>query len=205
MLDDISISDFLAQTASGDPVPGGGSISALAAAAAAALAGMVAKLTIGRKGFEQEESRMDAISVQVAELRKKLLKDISRDAESFEQVMAARRLAKTTEEEIIIRERAVEEALKRAALIPLGVARDALAILEMSEIVVQKGNPNAVTDGAVSAMMARTAVLGALYNVKINLSFIRDKAFAADLTLEIDDLKKRAIAKEKSVLVTVGL
>lgn len=203
MLDTMNLAEFLAKTASGKPVPGGGSISALAAAAAAALAEMTANLTIGGKGYEQQEAEMQEIAGRAAELRKEMVTAVSRDAEAFQKVMAAQRLPRTTEQENRARAAAIEAALKNAARVPLDVARHALTILDMSKTVVEKGNPNAVTDGAVAAMMARTAVLGALYNVKINLCSIKDKTFTAELAAEVQDMEKIAVDKEKMILEAV--
>lgn len=205
MLETLSISEFLLKIAAREPVPGGGSVSAMAAAAAAALSEMVANLTIGRKGHEEDEPEMKILAGRAAELRQKLVKAITLDAEAYDGVLAAYRMPKTTDQEAEARTGAVEEALKNAALVPLQVAHDALEILELTEIVVNRGNPNAVTDGVVAAMMARTAVLGALYNVKINLGAIKDKDFVTDLTDRVEDLRSRAMEKEGAVLAAVDL
>ena len=91
-------------------------------------------------------------------------------------------MPKNTEEEKNIRAQAVQESLKHAALVPLSVAEDAFKIIELAGKVVENGNINAVTDGVVAAMMARTAVLSALYNVKVNLNQIKDRSFVDDVT-----------------------
>jgi len=97
--EDLSIKEFLAKTASGSPVPGGGSIAALSAAIAASLAEMVAHLTIGKKGFEVKEEQMNDIVEAAAEYRNKLIKDIDRDADSYNDVLTAFRLPKGNERE----------------------------------------------------------------------------------------------------------
>jgi len=186
-------------------VPGGGSVSAMAAAAAAALSEMVAGLTIGRKGHEEDESSMRDIVDRAAALREKLTRAVSQDAEAYERVLAAYRMPRAKGDEIGARSEAIEEALKNAALVPMEVAVDGLAVLEMTETLVRRGNPNAVTDGAVAAMMARSAVLGALYNVRINLKDIKDRVFAADLARRTADLRNRAMEVEGTVLAAVDL
>jgi formiminotetrahydrofolate cyclodeaminase len=87
----------------------------------------------------------------------------------------------------------------------LGVAKDAFKIIDLAKQVVKKGNKNAVTDGAVAAMMARTAVLSALYNVKINLGSIKDSAFVDDVLKQIQHLEVEITEKEKEVLLEVNL
>ncbi len=108
------------------------------------------------------------------------MQDMDRDANAYTRVLDAFRLPKVTEKEREVRQAAVQEAFKEAATVPLGVARDAQAVLELAGAVVAKGNPNAVTDGLVGAMLARTAGLSALYNVRINLGSIRDEDFVQD-------------------------
>jgi len=182
MLANLSIREFLEKTASKDPVPGGGSAAALGAAVASSLSEMVANLTVGRKDYTAVEDEMKAVSKQAADFRDKLIGYIDKDSDAYQQVMQAFKLPKNTEEEKNIRARAVEEGLKQATRVPLRVAEDAFKIIELAGKVVEKGNRNAVTDGAVAAMMARTAVLSALYNVKTNLNQIKDRSFVEEVT-----------------------
>jgi formiminotetrahydrofolate cyclodeaminase len=205
LLKDLKITEFLEKTASGDPVPGGGSAAALNAALAASLSEMVANLTIGKKRFEAVEDEMKDIAAMATLLRKKLLEDIDNDSEAYQKVMAAFQFPKDTEEEKKQRTQAIQDALKKAALVPLSVARDALKIMELSDSVIKKGNPNAATDGAVGAMMARTAALAALYNVKINLSAITDKTFVKELMREVETIESQIKEKEKTILTTVDI
>jgi len=204
-LEDLSIREFLAKTASGSPVPGGGSVAALSAAIAASLAEMVANLTIGKKGFEAKEEQMNDIVEAAAEYRNKLIKDIERDADSYNDVLTAFRLPKGNEQEEKIRKQAVQDAFKKASLVPLDVARNAFKIIELAEKVVKHGNKNAVTDGAVAVMMARTAVLSALYNVKINLSSIKDVDFVERIRKDITSLESEIKNKEREILSGVSI
>ena len=205
MLRDLTIPEFLEKTASNTPVPGGGSVAALSAAVAASLAEMVAHLTIGKKGLEAAEDEMKAIVSMASASRETLLHDIDRDSEAFNQVMAAFKLPKKTEEEVRQRHLAIQEGLKTAALVPLRVAKDAFKILKMAGTVVIKGNKNAVTDGIVAAMMARTAVLSALYNVKINLASIKDNTFVNEVNQQVRELETETESKEKEIRLHVIL
>jgi len=200
VLKDLSIVDYLAKTASGEPVPGGGSSAALSAALAAALVEMVANLTIGRKGFEAVDAEMRAVAEKAAGLRAKLTADIDRDSDAYTQVLTAFQMPKTTEAEKADRSRAVQSAFKQAAIVPLGVARDAVAIMDLGRTVVLKGNPNAASDGAAGVLAARMAARAAVYNVRINLGSIGDEAFASELRREAARLEAEAEAKEREAL-----
>jgi len=205
MLVNKNIVDFVATTASNEPVPGGGSIAALSGALAAALAEMVANLTIGKKKYVEVESEMKGIVEALEVKRQELIELIDKDASSFDEVMKAFKLPKETDEEKAARSNAIQEGTKYAASVPLQTAKIAYSIMEYSKIVVEKGNTNAVTDGAVSAMMARTAVLSALMNVKINLGSIKDEKFVEDMTVEVNELEAAAIKAEGEILSLVKL
>jgi formiminotetrahydrofolate cyclodeaminase len=205
VLKDLSIVDYLAKTASGDPVPGGGSSAALNAALAAALVEMVAHLTIGRKNFESVDVEMRTVAEKASTLRKKLIQDIDRDSDAYAQVLKAFQMPKATETEKADRSRAVQQAFKQAALVPLGVARDALAIMDLGRAVISKGNPNAASDGAAGVLAARMAARAAVYNVRINLGAIKDEAFTSELRREAGRLETEAEAKEREALAELKL
>lgn len=197
---EMSIEAFAQQTASNDPVPGGGSISAMAGAMAAALAEMVAGLTIGKKKYADVEEEMKASIPVMRKIQEQLLVDIKRDSESFDLYMQALGLPKDTPEEKEIRSQAMQNGLKEAVKVPLSVAKAAYQILPVAEKMVLKGNHTAVTDGLVATMMARTAVLGALFNVKINLESIKDEEFTTAISKEVKELETMAAAYEKQIL-----
>ncbi len=203
MLKDLTITEFLERTASAEPLPGGGCTAALNAALAASLTEMVANLTIGRKEFQAVEDDMQEIAQAAADLRTKLQDDIDNDAQAYQAVLAAFKLPKNTDDEKKQRSNAIQEAFKTAATVPLVVARDAFKIMDLAARAIKDGNPNAVTDGAVGVLAARAAALAATYNVKINLSAIKDTAFVAELTREIEELEQQVIAKEKEILAQV--
>ncbi|MGD9280805.1 MAG: cyclodeaminase/cyclohydrolase family protein [Desulfobacterales bacterium] len=205
MLKDLSITEFLQQTASAEPLPGGGCTAALNAALAASLTEMVANLTIGRKKFQAVEEEMQKIAQAAGDLRKKMQNDIDKDAQAYQEVLAAFKLPKITDEDKKQRSDAIQQAFKNAATVPLGVARDAVNIMNLTARAITNGNPNAVTDGAVAVLAARTAALAAAYNVKINLSAIKDTAFVVELTREIEDLENQAIRKEREILAHIKI
>jgi formiminotetrahydrofolate cyclodeaminase len=151
------------------------------------------------------ENEMKKIADVAAGLRKKLQADIDNDADAYKKVLTAFQFPKNTAEEKIQRTQAIQDAFKKAALVPLGVARDAFRIMELAQKVIADGNPNAITDGAVAVMTARTAVLASLYNVKINLSSIKDSIFVAELTKEAGDLESQVFEKEKEILKHVNI
>jgi formiminotetrahydrofolate cyclodeaminase len=203
LLANLKITEYLERAAAGTAVPGGGSVAALNAALAAGLTEMVANLTIGKKGYEAVAEKMNDIAGKSTELREKLTAAIDRDAEAYSEVMAAFKLPKATDQEKGLRKPAIQKAFKHAALVPLEVANHAVKVIDLAGRAVDSGNKNAVTDGLVAAMNARTAALAALYNVKINLSSIEDDEFVKKLTREINDLEQQAKSKEQKILANV--
>ncbi len=201
----MTIQEFAMQTASNEPVPGGGSISALAGSLAAALTEMVAGLTIGKKKYADVEEEMKAAIEPMKEICAQLLDDIKRDSESFDQYMQALTLPKETEEEKAARTEAMQNGLKAAVAVPLSVAKAACGILPYAETMVVKGNKTAVTDALVATMMARTAVLGAGFNVKINLESIKDQEYVDRIGKEVAELEKQAVEMEKKILAQSGV
>jgi formiminotetrahydrofolate cyclodeaminase len=205
LLNTLRITKFLEMISAGTAVPGGGSVAALNAALAASLTEMVANLTVGKKGYEAAEKDMREIAVSTARFRKKLAKDIDHDAAAYNEVLKAFKMAKKTEKDQERRSKAIQAGFKNAARVPLGVARDALSIMELTSKVVRKGNKNAAIDAAVGALAARAAVMGALYNVKTNLNFIDDHKFVKELSREVQTLERRVERKEKKILSHVDI
>ena len=205
MLTNQKISVFLEKTASGTPVPGGGSVSALSGALGAGLAEMVANLTIAKKGYETVENEMKEIAETLQNLREKLVTEVDKDSNAYKDVLTAFKLPKDTQEEKEQRAEAIQDAMKNAARVPLGVANDALQVMDLAEKAIRNGNRNAVSDGAVGTMMARTAVLGALFNVKINLASVKDKAFVEEMMREVNKLESRVHEREAEILSQVKI
>lgn len=195
----MAVEEFAAATASSDPVPGGGSIAALAGALAAALAQMVAGLTIGKKKYEEAWEEMEAAVPVLEELRNELLDDVTKDSASFDRYMKALSLPKDTQEEKAVRTEAMQEGLKEAIIVPLSVAEKSIRILPCAKLAVTKGNRTALSDGLVCAMMARTAVLGAVSNVKINLKSIHDEDYVRRTYARAALLEQRAQLLEAEI------
>jgi len=205
LLTNQKITAFLEKTASGTPVPGGGSVSALSAALGAGLAEMVANLTIAKKGYETVEPEMKEIAETLQILREKLAAEVDKDSNAYRDVLASFKLPKDTEQEKEQRAEAIQDAMKNAARVPLGVAYDALQVMDLAEKAIRYGNRNAVSDGAVGTMMARTAVLGALYNVKINLASVKDKVFVEEMMREVNKIESRVHERETEILSYVKI
>ena len=200
MVEQLTVDKFLSTLSSKEPVPGGGGASALAGALGNALGQMVANLTIGKAKYADVEEEMKGLAAEGAALRKELIDSIQKDTESFTAYMNALGMPKNTDEEKAARKEAMQNGLKEAAEVPLAVAETALKIFHVAGAVVERGNANAVTDGLVASMMARTAVLSALLNVKINLGSIKDEEFVARMAAKVAELEKAAMDGEKAVM-----
>ena len=199
-LQDLTVKEFIDKVTGNDPVPGGGSVSALNGSLAASLAAMVANLTVGRKKYAEVNDEMEGLSARLTGLSAQLLNDVDRDAEAYDRVFAAFKLPKETDEEKALRTEAVQRETKYAAQVPMEVARTVHAMLPLIDTVARKGNSNAVTDACVAMMCARTAVLGALLNVRINLTSITDEAFVKEMSAEAERLERETLAAEQQVL-----
>jgi glutamate formiminotransferase / formiminotetrahydrofolate cyclodeaminase len=163
---------FLNSLADGTPTPGGGSVAAYAAAMAAGLVTMVARLTIGKKKYAEVESQMQAILEESETLRKELTIAVERDAQAFEAIMDAYRLAKDHPQ----RQAMIQEATLHATEIPLEVASQAIRVMELAVELASLGNLNAITDAASGAAMAQAAISSAGYNVRINAMILDDQS-----------------------------
>lgn len=200
MFVDLPINVFLDTVASGEPTPGGGSVSALCGALSAALAEMVARITAGKTNDEEIRKKMAEILESVSKLKKLFAEDIDRDSAAYEAVMKAYKMPKETDREKKERQIAVQEALKEAARVPLEVAEMGIRVLGLAEILVKEGTQNAITDAAVGALLARSAIIGALYNVRINLLSIKDASFRDRVKHEAERIEREALAKERDIL-----
>lgn len=198
-LQDLTLKQFLEKTANNEPVPGGGSISALHGAVAAALTEMLANITIGKKNYSAVEETMKLNATKASALRTEFLNDINRDAEAYNLVFQAFRLPKDTDEQKVLRSEKIQEATKVAALVPMEVAERAFELLDLIGETTRKGNKNAITDGCVAMMTCRTAVLGALLNVRINLASIKDERFVKELSEKCNRIEKETLRKEQEL------
>jgi len=183
---------FVDELSSDAPAPGGGSVAALMGSLAAALAAMVANLTVGKKGQEGAWEEMKSVAVEAQQLKDFFLVQADRDAEAFNAVMAAIRLPAATEGERAAKEAAIQEATKGAVRVPLEVLEKTLPVLALARRDAERGNPNARSDAGVAALAARAAARGAYYNVLINLKSIKDEAWVQKKLRAAEDLVARS-------------
>jgi glutamate formiminotransferase/formiminotetrahydrofolate cyclodeaminase len=202
-----SLTGFVASVASSSPVPGGGSVAAHAGALAAALAQMVAGLTVGKKKYAAVDAEMKQTALQAAALGNQLAALVTRDAEAYALVSDAYKLPKEPADAAERRAIAVASALLKAAEVPLETARAALDVAQLAHLVAEKGNTNAVTDAGVSALLAAAAARGAAYNVRVNVQALDDKTKGEPLAREASELADRAaeIADRTTALVERAL
>ncbi len=205
MLYELSVKEFIETTASNAPVPGGGSVSALCGSLSAALTKMVAGLTVGKKNYIAVNDEMQEIVEKMPHYQTQLMEAIQKDSNSFDTVMAAFRLPKVTEEEKVLRNQAIENATKLAAEVPLKTAQTVTETFDTLAFVAEKGNKNTMSDIAVATMLARTAIFGALYNVKINLSGLPENEYKTNMLKEVERLHTQAECKEKEILSKIIL
>lgn len=198
-LSKLTVTAFLEKTASNEPVPGGGSIAALSGAIATALGTMVTNLTIGRKKYAEKEAGMKAAAARLNAQRERLKELIDLDSEAYDRVFAAFKLPKETEAEKAHRSAVIEEATKHAAEIPMEVAKTALQAMPDILYIGQEGNSNAITDSCVAMMCARTAVRGALLNVRINLASLHDVTYTERMKTEAEEIEAQALIYENDL------
>jgi len=198
-----STADFYNEVASKTPTPGGGSVAAAAATMGAALNSMVCRLTVGKKKYKEVADELKDILDKSEILRDELKEMIIKDGEAFDGVMSARKMIKDTDEEIAARDAAIFEATKGAARTPLETAGLAMKVLEMAKTVAEKGNVNSVSDAGVAALMAKAAIEGAIYNVKINIGGFEDQAFVDEMTQKAGKIIKASdiLAEEVKKIV----
>jgi glutamate formiminotransferase/formiminotetrahydrofolate cyclodeaminase len=179
---------FAFETASESPAPGGGSIAAYSGALGIALGTMVANLSANKRGWEEQLDFHSGLAQKGQDILADLLKAVDEDTAAFNAIMNAFSLPKDTDEEKQARKKAVQEATKLACMIPLGVMKTAAGAMDVLEAMVEKGNPNSITDAGVGALCIRTAVHGAFMNVKINAGGLEDKTYVKQLMTEAEQV-----------------
>ena len=199
-LTDLTSKDFLTALASSAPAPGGGGGAAMAGALAAALASMVANLTIGKEKFAAQECEVKALLQEAEQVRQDLLARVEDDAAVCNSFMACYKLPKTTDAEKAARTAAIRKAAKQAAEVPLAIAKACYKVLQLADRLVIIGNPGVITDGACSALLARAALRCAEYNVRINLGLTKDEAYNEQVAAELNKLLKTAEELEEQAL-----
>ncbi len=200
---DMTCTGFANETASESPAPGGGSISAYCGALGAALGTMVANLSAHKPGWDDRWEFFSDWAVKGQQIKDTLLHLVDEDTESFNKIMAAFGLPKSTEAEKAARKQAIQDATIYAAQVPYKTMQAAYSAYEVVEAMVKDGNPNSITDAGVGALCIRTAVYGAYLNVMINAASITDETVAGELKANAKSLLEKSEAKEKELLAQV--
>lgn len=199
-LTDLTVKGFADETARESPAPGGGSVSAYMGAMGAALGTMVANLSSHKPGWDDRWEEFSQWAEQGLAIEQELLRLVDEDTEAFNKIMAAFGMPKATDEDKRLRAEAIEKATLFAAQVPLQTMKTSMKVFALCKAMVEKGNPNSVSDAGVGALAARSAVLGAGMNVKINASSLKDKAAAQALVEEAQSLINQAKAEEQSIV-----
>ncbi len=199
----MTLSDFADETASESPAPGGGSISAYVGALGVSLATMVANLSSHKKGWDERWEEFSNWAEKGEALKSELVRLVDADTKAFNQIMSAFGLPKSTDEEKAARTKAIQDATKFAIEIPYKVMQTAYASMEVIKAMADIGNPNSVSDAGVGALCARSAVMGAFMNVRINAAGYEDKIFVTDILNKGREIENKAIALEAEILKIV--
>ena len=184
----MNLISFADETASESPAPGGGSISAYVGALGAALGTMVANLSAGKRGWEEHLTLFSDAAESGQQIKDTLLKLVDEDTNAFNRIMQAFGLPKGTDEEKRARTQAIEDATKYACEIPLKVMETSFGALNLLALMIEKGNPNSITDAGVGALCIKTAVRGAYFNVLVNAQGLKDRTFAEAIKGKAKDL-----------------
>jgi glutamate formiminotransferase/formiminotetrahydrofolate cyclodeaminase len=201
---DLSCAEFADETASESPAPGGGSIAAYMGALGAALASMVANLSAHKAGWDERWEEFSDWAVKGQRIKEDLLALVDEDTNAFNKVMDAFGLPKGTEEEKAARSAAIQAATKFAAEVPLRTMERAFDAFEVIKAMVEEGNPNSVTDAGVGALCARSAVIGAFMNVRINAAGLKDKAYAEEIMARGAEIEAQAVRSEAEIIEIVN-
>ncbi len=201
---EMTVVEFLDSLASGNATPGGGSAAALAGSMAAALVEMVANLTLGKKGFEYQESALQKMLEEANAYRQSLLSTIVNDINAYQEVIKAYLLPKTNEEEKRKRQEEIQKALKKAADPPLFTAATSLKVLKLCQQAIEKGKPQAITDAAVGALLAEAALWGGSLNVLINLSALEDKKYVQKMKKDLQRLRQEGEKIKQEIMTKVN-
>ena len=199
----MTLADFADETASESPAPGGGSISAYVGALGVSLATMVANLSSHKKGWDERWAEFSEWAEKGEQYKNELIKLVDADTKAFNQIMNAFGLPKSTDEEKTARSKAIQNATKYAIEIPFKVMENSYASMEVIKAMADIGNPNSVSDAGVGALCARTAVMGAFMNVRINAGGYDDKVFVKEMLARGKEIENKTIALEIAILKLV--
>ncbi len=200
----MTLTGFVHETASESVAPGGGSISSAMGAMGAALGTMVANISSHKRGWDERWEEFSDWAVKGKAYHDELLRLIDEDTDAFNAIMTAFRLPETSEEEKAAKNQAVQDATKNAIMVPFRVMEAAYACMEVTKAMAEFGNPASVSDAGVGALAARSAVMGAYLNVKINSKDVEDRAWMDNVLKRGAEIQDKALALEREVLETVN-
>jgi glutamate formiminotransferase/formiminotetrahydrofolate cyclodeaminase len=201
---DLTCKGFAEETSRESPAPGGGSISAYMGALGAALGTMVANLSAHKPGWDERWEFFSDWAEKGKRVMNELLALVDEDTEAFNCIMAVFGMPKGTDQEKAARAEAMEKATLYATEVPLKTMKASFRAFEVAEAMAAEGNPNSVSDAGVGALAARSAVLGAFLNVKINAAGLKDRVKAEALVAEAAEIAAAAEAQEKKILEIVN-
>lgn len=201
---DMTVKEFMEETASESPAPGGGSISACMGSLGVALGTMVANLSSHKRGWDNRWEEFSGWAEKGKAYQEQLLHLVDEDTQAFNQLMDAISLPKKTEEEDATRKKAIQDATKNAIMVPFKVMETAVNAMEVVKAMAETGNPNSVSDAGVGALALRSCVMGAFLNVKINAPGLEDKKFVEEILKKAFDLENIAINEEIEILRIVN-
>jgi len=203
-----SVGEFVDEVSRDTPAPGGGSIAALAGSIGAALAAMVANLTVGKAGFDGRFDELDALAAKAQGIKDQLLAGVDEDTQAFNGVMDALRMPKDTPDQKAARSDAVQAGYKRATEVPMQTARHCRAALDLCLAAARCGHDAMITDAGVGALVSLAGVKGAAYNARINLKSIRDadyvKRTGSEIARLVDESRNIADLVEREVERVTG-
>ncbi len=199
----MTVERFVDEVSSNSPAPGGGSVAALAGGLGAALAAMVANLTVGKAGYESAWASSSALAERAQGIKAALLAAVDADTRAFDDVLAAMRLPKATDEEKRVRADAIAAAYEKATAVPLATARLCLSAIELAEEAARTGNRNSASDAGVGALVAKAGLESAILNVRINLPSVREGEFKKATLAEIADLQAKSAGPLAKTLASV--
>ncbi len=199
-----TIENYLSDAASNKPAPGGGSVSALAGALGCAMGEMAANFTVGKKKFAEVEVEVRESLARLQRAREELTVLIDEDVRAYLEVTRAQALPRDSAEEKDQRSARLQEALRNALLVPLNIMRQCALICNESKVLVSKANPYLITDVGVCAIMAEAACRAARLNVEVNLLYMKDAQYEAEVRKEADALCEAAVCGRERVDEGVG-
>ena len=200
----MSLSEFADETASESPAPGGGSVAAYVGSLAMSLGIMVANLSSHKKGWDDRWEEFSNWAEKGQQFKDELLRLVDEDTRAFNLIMNAFSLPKETEEEKGIRTHSIQSATKYAIEVPYKVMQASFSGMQIIKAMAETGNPNSVSDAGVSALCARSAVMGAFMNVRINATGYDDKIFAKEIVAKGKEIENNAIALESEIIKIVN-